>query len=66
MTPKELHARKRNIEIAKAYQEFDHRIRTSTWKHSAKDVFLRLEALIQFIPEHTDRQILNRAMISIK
>ena len=63
MTSKEFHTRKREMEIAKDYQEFFHRIRMNTWTQSTVDVSLRLEALIQFHPTHSTRQILNRSQL---
>ena len=60
---KELKAKKRKIEIAKSYQEFSQRLRMVEWNHPEADWILRLKALIQFHPDHSTRQIINRAQI---
>jgi len=60
---KELKAKKRKTEIAKDYQEFSHRLRMIEWNKPEADWTLRLKALVQFQPNHSTRQIINRAQI---
>jgi len=60
---KELKAKKRKTEVAKDYQEFSHRLKMVEWNNAEADWNLRLKALIQFHPNHSIRQIINRASI---
>ena len=66
MTNRQYKSWKRSIEVAKDYQEFSQRLRMSEWKQSSDDWQTRIEALIQFQPEHSTRQILNRTLASIR
>ncbi|MBU3995887.1 MAG: hypothetical protein KKF42_08995 [Actinobacteria bacterium] len=64
MTKQELQKRKRQTSVAKDYQEFSHRLKMSGWNQPSADWKLRLEALVQFHPSHSTRQILNRAKLA--
>jgi hypothetical protein len=50
---------KRQIEILKSQEEYYNRVRISGWKDPEIDYRFRLEALIQFNPERSTRQIFN-------
>ena len=60
---KEIKAKKRKTEIAKSYQEFSHRLIIASWNQPEADWALRLKALVQFHPNQSTRQIINRASI---
>jgi len=52
---------KRKKEILKDRERFNHRLRTATWSSPNADVIFRLNCLIQFHPDKTNRQIFNHA-----
>lgn len=63
MTTKEYHDKKYNIAVAKDMQEFKQRLKINSWDKPETEWNLRLKALIQFHPNHSTRQILNRAQL---
>jgi len=58
---------KRQLEIEKSKDEFHARLKFLAWKDSSESESLfRVNALIQFSPEKSDRQILNHAKINCR
>jgi hypothetical protein len=56
---------KRHVEILKSRDEFDNRLRQMRWQNPTGDSKFRLECLVQFHPDKSDRQIFNHARASI-
>jgi hypothetical protein len=56
---------RQEINATKGYEETYARMRMNTWEDISTDWEVRLNCLIQFVPGHTDRQIIERATIRL-
>jgi hypothetical protein len=59
------HNIKRAIGIMKSQEEMHNRMQQMVWDSPTGDAKFRVECLVQFHPDKTDRQIFNHARVSV-